>query len=666
MSKVRLLPKETAELIAAGEVIERPASVAKELIENAIDSGATKITIEIRGGGVAFLRVTDDGSGIAFEDVPIAFLRHATSKISKGSDLDAIFTLGFRGEALASVCAVSRTELFTKEKDVGFGTHYVISGGVQDVHERVGCPDGTSIIIRDLFYNVPARLKFLHKDVSESNAVAAIVNRIALSHPEIAFSFIRDNKRELQTTGDGDLFADIHAVLGRQFAASLIPVEFDFRGIKVSGYTSRPLFARGNRSHEYFFVNGRAIRSFVCMNAAEEAYKNSIMGGRFPACVIHMTLPPEILDVNAHPAKLEVKFSDDKLIYDSIFFAIKNALISDAAPIEIQSAPSERTLATYPQAQSIPSSFSPGSSNKITQSDYTQIEFTKSETIRNTFTPTQSNPQYSTADLPPNNSNILSYDSVNANTLTHNNGNDHFRYLAESAFLKKTDSLTDTAGVLPGNNTVEAKTADDCIGNEILSPEQDLKLVGEAFLTYIFCEYKSDLYVIDKHAAHERIIFEKLKSTLKSGNGNLSCQYIFGEKPLAVSDSDSSTAVEFREALFGLGFEYTVKANVITFTGIPSILSDTDGSDIENTFCEILDNLTKHKNDPLPELIDETLHSIACKAAIKGNRFTDPEELLSLANRVLTDNTIRYCPHGRPVIFKITQRELEKHFKRIQ
>jgi DNA mismatch repair protein MutL len=638
MAKVKLLSKETAELIAAGEVIERPASVAKELIENAIDSGATKITIEIRGGGVSFLRVTDDGCGIAFEDVPVAFLRHATSKISTGSDLDAIFTLGFRGEALASVCAVSKTELFTKEKGVDFGTHYVINGGEEEPAERVGCPDGTSIIIRDLFFNVPARLKFLKKDISEGNAVAAIVHRICLSHPEIAFSFIRDNRRELQTSGDGDLFAAVHAVLGRQFAASLIPVGFEYRGVGVAGFISRPLFARANRSYEYFFVNGRSIRSFICMNAVEEAFKNSVMGGRFPACVLHISLPPAIMDVNAHPSKLEVKFSDEKLIYDSVFFAVKNALMNDSLPIEISPEPTKE------------------SPPDIYQHVPTKTVLNSVESVENII------------DIVENrvnsveNANLIPFHSVNEDAFTHNIGSTTFRYLPESAFATP-KSIQNTEPHTKPYNTSDGESYDPVVTENMNAEyQQDMKLIGEAFATYIICEYDNDLYIIDKHAAHERILFEELRR----GDRKLSCQYIFGEKPLPVSETERATAEEFADDLSALGFDFSIEDGVINFTGIPSVLADVPDTDIDSVFAEILENLTLHKNDPLPELIDEILHSIACKAAIKGNRFTGAEELLSLAERVLKDNAIRYCPHGRPVIFKISQRELEKNFKRIQ
>jgi DNA mismatch repair protein MutL len=601
MSKIKLLSKETSELIAAGEVIERPLSVAKELIENAVDSGASKISVEITDGGIGYLRVTDDGCGIPFEEVPTSFMRHATSKIETGADLANIMTLGFRGEALASICAVAKVELFSKETDCDFGAHYTVSGGEEGILERVGCPAGTSIIVRDLFYNIPARLKFLKKDVSEGNSVAGIIRKIALSHPEISFSFIRDNRFEFKTSGDGDLYSCIYAVLGKQFAASLTKVDYSHSGIDVSGYVSKPLFARANRSFQNFFVNGRYIRSFVCSNAVEEAFKNSIMTGKFPACVLHISVPPSIIDVNAHPVKLDVKFSDEKLIYDSVFFAVKNGIMlgDNETDIEIKSPSLDNSVKFQykPQEPEYPAS-------QTTYADYKYIRPSFHDEPKTVFTP-------------PVQSSIFS-----------------------EPFELKTPS----------------QEAPKPLENPPVLPE--IKLLGEAFATYIICEYETDLYMIDKHAAHERILFEKLRSKAEP----LKCQLTLTETAISVSDDELSTITEFSDELSRIGYDFSIKDRVVSITGIPSILDD---SDIQDTFTEIVDNLREHKNNPLPEIIDNLYHSVACKAAIKGNRETMHEELYSLALRVLFDDKIRYCPHGRPVIFKISQRELERNFKRI-
>ena len=339
MPTINVLDKEVSELIAAGEVIERPSSVIKELVENSVDSGAKHITVEIKNGGTTYMRVTDDGCGISFEDVPKAFLRHATSKISDKADLDNILTLGFRGEALASVAAVSSVEVMTKPKGETYGTLYNIEGSVEVSHEKGGCPDGTTIIIRDLFYNVPARRKFMKKDVTEGNAVSQILQKITMSHPDIAFKFIRDNRVEFNSSGDGELYSAIYAIYGRDFTRSLVETDYEYNGVHVSGYVVKPLYSRTNRSFQNFFVNGRYVRSRICTSALENAYTNMIMVGKFPACVMMIDLSPSAMDVNIHPAKAEVRFTDEKNVSDAIYFAVKNALSEDGMVYEFRMKP---------------------------------------------------------------------------------------------------------------------------------------------------------------------------------------------------------------------------------------------------------------------------------------------------------------------------------------
>ncbi|MDO5151192.1 MAG: DNA mismatch repair endonuclease MutL, partial [Oscillospiraceae bacterium] len=336
MPSINVLSREISELIAAGEVIERPSSVIKELIENSIDAGSKHITVEIKRGGSTFIRITDDGCGISYEDVPKAFLRHATSKIKEADDLNSLLTLGFRGEALASVCAVSKTEIMTRQPEDELGTHYMIEGSNETLYEKTGCPEGTTIIIRDLFYNVPARQKFMKKDAVEGNMVCSIVNKIALSHPEISFKLLRDNKLEFSTSGDGKLYSSVFAVYGKAFAGDLVPVEYEQDGIKISGYTVKPLYSRSNRSFQNFFVNNRYVKSQVCTSAVEEAYKGSIMTGKFPACILKIEIPPDTIDVNVHPAKVEIRFSDDRPVYDCLFFAVKSALMKAGLVYDFQ------------------------------------------------------------------------------------------------------------------------------------------------------------------------------------------------------------------------------------------------------------------------------------------------------------------------------------------
>jgi DNA mismatch repair protein MutL len=594
---INILPRETAELIAAGEVIERPASIAKELIENAVDAGASKITVEIQDGGISYLRVTDDGCGIEPEDVPKAFLRHATSKIKSKSDLAAIFTLGFRGEALASICAVSDVEMFTKTRGENFGSHYKIAND-KGVSEKSGCPNGTTIIIRDVFKNVPARLKFLKKNVSEGNAVAEIVRKTALSHPEIRFSFIRDGENEFSTSGGG-LFAAVHTILGKQFAASLIPVDYEYSWIKLSGFVSSPIFGRANRAYQNFFINGRYVKSYVLLSALEEAYRNSIMTGKFPAAVLHISLRPEIIDVNAHPTKLEVKFSDDKLIYDAVFLAAKNALLSADKPTELGFRDERKDTVKYIHNNSV------SNSENIQNNSHNQVKFDY-KLPEKAVEPVDEQPQINTP----------------------------FKYFSDNAFVK--------------NEVREVPKP----------PESQLKIVGEAFETYVLAQDGDELFVIDKHAAHERILYENLKS----GAEKLSCQYLMNYREITLEGAALTIAQTEKETISALGFDYTASGSQCTLMGVPSLLSEDDG---ESLFISLLDTLSRGGMNTLPEIIDDIYHSIACKAAIKARDKTSVPEMRTLAARVLSDENIRYCPHGRPVLFTIKRRELERNFKRV-
>lgn len=653
MAKVQILSKETSELIAAGEVIERPSSIVKELIENSIDSGATAITVEIKHGGISYLRVTDNGCGIDYEDVPTAFLRHATSKIRNKSDLDSILTLGFRGEALASICAVAKVDVLTKTPDEQFGTHYTINGGVEKEYEQTGCPDGTTIIIRDIFYNVPARLKFLKKDVAEGNAIASIVDKIAISHPEIAFKFIRDNKQEFITPGDGELYSSVYAVMGKQFASSMIPVEYELNGIKIDGFTVKPLFGRPNRTMQHFFINGRYVKSLVCTRSLEHAYQNSIMEGKFPSCVLRLTIPPSILDVNVHPAKIEVRFTDERIIADSIFFAVKNAILLDSKPVEINI---KKPVIDYrkPVQEELP--------------EYTQMKF-QPEPIVQEIKPVYQEPIQECIVIPEQHvpvtpapqtdhkpvsvntviNEIPKEDIVNIPyTVTTDTASDEipienlepvtdmqFKYISETSFEKKKD-------VQP-------------------EPQKEIyfKVIGEVFKNYIIAEVEGDIVFVDKHAAHERILFEKLKS----GKQKLVCQMLLNTPEVILDFEEFNALIQNKDFVSEMGFEFEISgSSKVVVNGIPSILDQCDPSDL---IIELARNLSDNKANPMPEILDDMYHTFACKAAIKANDVNTLSELSVIVKTILTDERIRYCPHGRPVMFKLTKRELEKQFKRI-
>ncbi len=606
MNKINVLPKDIAELIAAGEVVERPGAVIKELVENSVDAGATKITVEIKRGGILYMSVTDNGSGIARSDVPTAFKRHATSKISAAADLDAIYTLGFRGEALAAISAVSKTEIITRTKEEMDGTLCVMEGGVQTVLEDVGCDAGTIITVRDIFYNTPARMKFLKSDVTESNHIAAIVDRMALSHPEIAFRFIRDGKQVMTTAGDGDLNNTIYSVLGREFASSLIKAEDTIEGIKVSGMICKPVYCKQNRNGEFFFLNGRLIRSNTAMAALEQAYKNSAMVGKFPCCVLFINVPPETVDVNVHPAKTEVRFSDERKIFNAVYYTVKNALNAGDTRPEIKIKP---TFNPY----------TPVFAEKAEQT-VIPVKAEKKVEIKPTVTV-----------IPPKpTGEKLVFESPK------------FEYPVDVE--NKTEIKTNTKNAEP-----ITENAETVVGSEV-------RYIGQAFNTYIIAERDNEIYLIDKHAAHERILYNALKQ-----NNEIQMQELLVPLTVTLTKEEYSAITGNTEMLLSAGFETEDFGNgTVIIRAVPAVLK---GEDINLLITEIAEtlNMTGKVN---AERLDDIFHTVACKAAIKGNKYTTDFELKTLAEKVLESHDVMYCPHGRPVAFKLTKKELEKHFGR--
>lgn len=638
MPTINVLDKSVAELIAAGEVIERPASVIKELVENAIDAGADHVTVEIKNGGITYMRVTDNGCGIAHEEIPTAFLRHATSKIATGSDLDNINTFGFRGEALASIAAVARVEMLTKQSANEFGSSYKIEGGAETCHEKTGCPDGTTIIIRDLFFNTPARLKFLKKDVSEGNSVQAIVDKIALAHPEVAIKFIRDNKPVRITNGDGKHYSAIYSVFGKQFAASLIPVDYSVGNISVSGYISSPLFARANRSMQYFFVNTRSIKSVICMSALEEAYRNSIMVGKFPACVLNINLPPNEVDVNVSPSKTEVRFAYEKNVFDAVYYGVKNGILNAENSREIQIKPVEKPTSakeeisaavTLPAKEEKPAFI--GERVRLS-SEPAPYEMKQPEVLYR-----QEKLAEPVQPVPPALKNVqVEEEPEIANP---------FKFLSREIF-EKPKPVQEKPPVQPAEE----------------EPEQEekppLTVIGEIFKTYIVCQCGDDMILMDKHAAHERIRFEKLKKDFSQHS-----QLLLEPVNIQLSAEEWSAVTDFGEELGEMGIDFVPHNNfVIELTSMPTMLA---GGDEKGTMEKIADILTHSNTNVKGEIFDDILHSMACKSAIRANEITSFEELKLLANQVWNDEKIRFCPHGRPIITVISKKELEKNFNRI-
>ena len=685
MAHIKVLSKEIAELIAAGEVIERPSSVIKELVENSIDAGAKHITVEIKNGGTTYMRVTDDGCGISFEDVPSAFIRHATSKIVTKDDLNNIFTLGFRGEALASVAAVSKVEVMTKQKDDTYGTLYEIAGSCEISHEKSGCPDGTTVIIRDLFYNVPARAKFMKKDVTEANAVSNIVQKITMSHPDIAIKMIRDNRVEFNSAGDGELFSAVYAVYGRDFARDLIAVDHEFEGIHIRGFIVKPLYARTNRTFQNFFVNRRYIRSRLCSTAVESAYENMIMTGKFPAFILLIDMPPSDLDVNIHPAKAEVRFTNEKKVVDALYFAVKNALISSGLIYEFEIKPRSDWDKIVPEEdKSIQSEFMITPIEEIAEAEQAKKEMEREKAAEEK---TEQNIA-GTVEISSNETNREAYmqtryeqlkdHSLMNRTLKFDNGSNTLSMTGEQIFRKpyeesaKNDVPEKNPDIQPdeenegfkyinsGSFEERAENVPVDISKKTESNKiPEIKIIGEAFGLYIIAEAEGKMIMVDKHAAHERIIFERLKSRNCRQYSQVLLTYI-----KVLLTAEEFDAMENNADLLedmGFSFDFAEKP-FVTAKAVPTFIMEMD---MEEIICEVADNLLKHKQNPQTGILDDMLHTMACKAAVKAHDKSSPEEMKSLVEQVFMDENVRHCPHGRPVMFTMTKANIDHQFKRV-
>ena len=643
MGVINVLSKQVAELIAAGEVIERPGSVIKELVENAIDAGAKNITVEIQNGGVTFMRVTDNGIGIEREDVRNAFLRHATSKILKEDDLDSIATLGFRGEALASICAVSKVDILTKNINEDEGTRYVIEGGEEKAFEPVGCPQGTTFVVRDLFYNVPARMKFLKKDVAESNNIASLMDRIALSHPEVSFTFIRDGKPMLKTSGNGDLYTAILQVFGKQFAAGLIETSYEYQGVKMYGYVSKPISAnRASRNMQVFFVNGRYVKTKTAMAALEQAYSGCIMSGKFPACVMNIEIDCSNLDVNVHPAKLEIRFTNEKPIYNCVYYGVKSAVMGydtrDETTFESKSEPEVQPSVKPVFAKSALTGIQMNIPQKEEKEEY------------NIFEPETSG--FSVlAEREKKPENLAKTGEIRTVNLAEE---------LKEAEPKENDFRFDEESSIDFFANVEPKEPEHKEEKKECEPEKAVNYIGEAFRAYIIIEYDEDrLMFIDKHAAHERLIYEQLKKDSPS----TAPQMLLEPITVTLDKEEYSTVLENKEAFMQAGFDIDdFGSGRIIIRSAPLLLEKLD---ITEAFMEISEYLQRHKKVILSEKMEWIYQNTACRAAVKAGNVNKREELIQLAVMLERNPDIKYCPHGRPVYFFMSKHEIEKNFKRI-
>lgn len=645
MAEIRVLEKQVSELIAAGEVIDRPASVVKELVENAVDAGASAVTVEIKNGGVTFIRVTDDGCGIPRDQVATAFLRHATSKVHTESDLEHIGTLGFRGEALASVCAVSEVEIFTRTAEELAGTHLQNSGGELLCNEEAGCAKGTTIVVRNLFFNTPARLKFLKTDAVEGGAVGTVMDNLALSHPELSVRFIRDGKDILHTPGDGKLKSAVYAVFGREFSAGLLPVEYTLNGVRVWGFVTKPTAARPNRRMQQFFINGRYVKSQTARVALEQAFKNSIMVGKFPGCVLHIELNCAAVDVNVHPTKLEVRFVNERPVFDAVYHGVKTALSGGDTP----------PVVTFPEKKSL---------TLQEEEPPSQMELVPKKTVSVAMPEKKSEPisKVPTVSQEERHSwRVWEQQPAITEKPVLREGSSPFvpRYPVASSEAEAPPKIEQPASqATPEPRFTEPE-------EPVIMPHEDVPLktrvVGELFHTYIVVEREDDtVLLIDKHAAHERLLFEKLKS--ESGIGD--AQLLLTPITVTLQKEEYRVVLEAQELFAQAGFELEdFGEGTLLIRTAPLYL---EGSDIGSTVLEMAGHLCSHRTDLSTEHLDWLYHNIACRAAIKAGNHSQTEELIALASRLEQHPEVRYCPHGRPISIVLRRRDLEKQFGRIQ
>ena len=663
MPKIIQLSPHIANLIAAGEVVERPASVVKELLENAVDAGASKVTIEIRNGGMTFLRVTDNGCGMSAEDARTAFLRHATSKLRSAEDLAAIATMGFRGEALAAIASVSRIDLMTKTPGSISGVSLNLEAGNVTDEEEAGCPDGTTIIVRDLFFNTPARMKFMKSDSVEGGKVAAAVQMQALAHPEVSFTFIRDGKQTLQTPGDGDLKAAVYCVYGRE-SARFVEVSSRWEGYTVRGFVSKPTDSRPSRSLQTFFVNNRPVKSKLLISALEEAYRNQIMVGKFPACVLHLTLPANVVDVNVHPAKTEVKFLSEKAAFDCVHYGVLAALNKTPDRPQVQLKPAvqpQPQQPTIPKNVTLPPQITPPKELPKKKQDYF---LTMSAEEYKSFSTAVSNPP-----KPDPAAARATIHAVNAERPVP-------QPIRETPMYPRPEPKAAPQSIpspIPTPVPVEkpAPKAQPIPEPQIRlpdpEPEQEelpmpkeipWRMVGELYKSYIIVEQGDNAFLIDKHAAHERILFERLRANPQ----DITSQTLLAPVTVRLRADAAAQLLSKAELLDSLGFEIEeFGENTILVRRVPMDIAE---GDIPDALMEMADDLLSGRGADTETVRDELLHTMACKAAIKAGWKNDEKELLAVVKEVMSREELKYCPHGRPICITLSKKQLEKQFKR--
>ena len=691
MAIIRVLDKHTAELIAAGEVVERPASVAKELMENSIDAGATQITVSIESGGVKLIEVSDNGSGIEPEYISTAFIRHATSKITDETDLNSIHTLGFRGEALASIASVARVELLTRTEASEFATLYRNEGGEEYPSEPAARAVGTTIRVRDLFFNTPARMKFLKKDASEGTFVADVVNRLALSHPEISFRFVREGKLQYVTPGDGDLRGAAYAVLGREFSRDLIEVDSASGLYRLRGLVTPPKSCRASRSMQYFYINGRYVRNRTMMAGMETAFKGTTMQGKFPGGILMLEMPAELVDVNVHPAKTEVRFAQENDVFNAVYYAVKQALASPGSGersfvFDKAARPARESFAAVDSATGNDISKNDGiiEENTVKKENFTGLSAVipgQSEPGVLHKHPRALQPAAQPGPAKPAGWGAPLRESLALHSTPAEKPRPSFRPAGQESQLDITLTEEAAAAALPDTPPApqrpaapaappEPEAGDPAEDAAFVQPEQTvlpgadapakLEYVGEAFRTYIIAQRGDELCLIDKHAAHERQLYEKLAASY----GDVPCQLLLSPLVITLSAEEKQAVMDNLLLLEHAGIEVgDFGGSTVLLRAVPC---DVEQDDLEDMLVEIASKLARGSRDALSEKTEWVLHSIACRAAVKAGDHASPQELMALAEKILAGEVPPFCPHGRPCVLKLTRKELEKQFGRIE
>lgn len=664
MQHIQVLDQVTIDKIAAGEVIERPASIVKELVENAIDAGATHVTIEIEEGGISLIRITDDGSGIMKEDIRNAFLRHSTSKIRNVEDLLHITSLGFRGEALSSIAAVTKVEVITKTKEAILGTRYVIEGGQELSLDEAGSSDGTTFIIRQLFYNVPARRKFLKTAMTEAGHVQDLLIRLALSHPEIAFRFLNNNQEKLRTSGSGKLKDVIYNIYGRDVASNLLELDYRQGGIHITGYLGKPLITRGNRNFETFFVNGRYVKSTMISRAVEDAYKDFMMQHKFPFVVLHFQVDTETVDVNVHPTKMELRFQNQQEVYKTVFEAIHRQLLEPElipqveVPEPLTSPVQEKKKTPSPDLKLVRRAI-PSDSKEAAVSIVTTPRDSAAQTVPE---PVKEEPHNEDYFIRKMRERVMSYHNRNSSAEVK----DQKKIFRPEEQKKRIQTSVREATTYKINETpvVQKPEQLNLFEEKLLKREvrAEYRLIGQVFDTYWLVQFQDNLYIIDQHAAHERVLYERTLKEMK--NREFTSQYLSPPIILTLSMQEAELLKTHKERFERIGFEiepfggeeYAIRA-------VPANLFSIAKKEL---FMEMLDNLADGLSTNMtPDIIDEKVASMSCKAAVKGNNRLSAQEVDALIGELLELENPYHCPHGRPTIIAMSKKELEKKFKRI-